>query len=686
MQSSAEVVHDNASHAREKATTSGSRWWIREPSGDPDAPTAIHDEVFGRALVLKNAWKKMETQDRIHDRIYENRALRPGGAMRAAVDALERAGFRSARLFVTTSIVDTFVSRISKKKSMPMFVVDDAEWSLKRKAQRFRKFLHAKLRDSDFERLCPEIVRDCCVRGTGVAYVDEHDRDVLTERVHRHELLLEPREARMGPKGVRQIHWVRQIAREVLAAKFPEFRDAIASAPASKLAGRDASTGDDWLLSGETAESDDVVDVVFSWHLDSGGDECDGRRAICLEDTTLVYDEWKADRFPFVFLHRYKPMRGFWGRGDVELLADLQARVNAIVRDVQQNLDVHGKIMVAVNEQYDIPVEKLTGRYPYKLLYRGPQPPQWIIPQPVSQGQIQALEILIAKMHDLTGVSMWATSSKNPIGAGASGIALDTFYDIESERHAVFEEDYGHFRLDVARLFLDCGYRVVEREKEHAAREAEERRKARKRGGKVRDAEERMGWADAGGLTLKDWDDLALERKHCKMQLEPVSFIPSTRAGKLAAAKELSTSGIVPGWIVPSLFDEPDLAHANRIALAPFNNLERIMEDLADEDKEVTLPEPEHDLEMAVTLGKAFYNRRQAENAPEMILRRYREFTNRAIALRDKGKTPPAQPTLGGAPPPGDPAMTMGGAPPPGGGMMPPEMMAGGAPPMMAAA
>lgn len=634
-----EVVDHTGRGGKRSASASGSRWW------DCADGSLCHDTVWGRVQTLREAWKKMAVQDRIHDRIYENRTLRPGGAYRGAVEAVERSGFRTARLFVTTSIVDTFTSRISKKRSMPMFVVDEAEWSLKRKAQRFRRFLHAKLRETEFDRLCSEIVNDASVRGTGVAYIDEHDHDVILERVHRCELLLEPREARLGTKGVRQIHWLRQISREVLAAKFPEHAGAIANAPASAAVGRDNSTGDDWLLSGMTAEHEDVVDVVYSWHLNSGGDACDGKRAVCLETATLLCEEWEGEAFPFAFLHRYKPKRGFWGRGDVELLADLQARVNAIVRDIQQNLDVHGKIMVSVNEQYDIPSEKLTGRYPFKLVWRGPQAPQWIIPNPLSPGQLQALETMIGKMHDLIGVSQWATSSKNPIGAGASGIALDTFYDVESERHAVFEDDYGHFRLDAARRFLDCGRAVVMRE------EAE--RKDRKNGERSEERAERGSWMDVGGLTNKDWKDFALERGQYRMQLEPTNFIPSTRGGKFAAVKELAGAGIVPQWLTSSLFDEPDLAHANRISLAAFHNIERIMEDLGDEAIEVTEPEPEHDLELAVVMGRAYYNRAQSEGAPEGVQQRYRDWTQAALRLQGIGQSapPPGGPVAAGLPP-----------------------------------
>ena len=66
-----------------------------------------------------------------------------------------------------------------------MFVVDDAEWSLKQRAQDCRRWLHGKLREASFDKLYPAIIRDASVRGDGVVYVDRTDDDILIERVHR---------------------------------------------------------------------------------------------------------------------------------------------------------------------------------------------------------------------------------------------------------------------------------------------------------------------------------------------------------------------------------------------------------------------------------------------------------------------------------------------------------------------
>src|SRR5256885_13541624 len=58
-----------------------------------------------------------------------------------AVAALEHVGRGMARLNVIMAICDTFSSRLSKDRPMPGFVVDDSDWGIKRKAQRYREFI-----------------------------------------------------------------------------------------------------------------------------------------------------------------------------------------------------------------------------------------------------------------------------------------------------------------------------------------------------------------------------------------------------------------------------------------------------------------------------------------------------------------------------------------------------------------
>jgi hypothetical protein len=103
----------------------------------------------------------------------------------------------------------------------------------------------------------------------------------------------------------------------------------------------------------------------------------------------------------------------------------------------------------------------LTGFQPFKLKYKGGTPPTFVTPQPFNQAQLNVLEFFIGKMYDLTGVSQAAADVAVTLGAGASGIALDTQYDIDSDRFRMPQANYARYRLDGAQRYIDAACRVA---------------------------------------------------------------------------------------------------------------------------------------------------------------------------------------------------------------------------------
>jgi hypothetical protein len=58
-------------------------------------------------------------------------------------------------------------------------------------------------------------------------------------------------------------------------------------------------------------------------------------------------------------LFRYnKPLKGIWGKGLTAELADIQDRINSIVRDMQMNIAATGRGYYAINERGRSPVER----------------------------------------------------------------------------------------------------------------------------------------------------------------------------------------------------------------------------------------------------------------------------------------------------------------------------------------
>jgi hypothetical protein len=628
-------------------------WWRVEVDG------SCHEKVTSYGKWLRALSRGAHAIDRACERIYQVPTVRPSSP---ASMALQGAGVAASRLNVAKSVIDTVVARIGKRRPMPSFAIDDADWSLKQRAKKYRKWLIGKMSETDFDRLSPLALRDACIGRAGLTAIFAGDEDVIAERVFGNELLVDPREAQYGRPW--QMMRVRRIARDWLCDRYPEAKGFIEAAPVSARSEWESSDDED---SSRTLDLSDYVDVYEAWRLpscqpDDDADKDplahDGRHVLCLETGTLLCEEWTRPRFPFAVMRYDSATRGWWGRGLIRGgLADIQGQINQIVRDIAQNLAVAGKLIVFEQEQFASSIEGLTGVRPFRMKYKGMQPPQFHVPEPVSSGQVQMLEFFMKQAYDLPGTSQAMATSRSSLGLNASGVALDTQYDIESERLASQEANYANYRLDAAQCYLDAA--------QDLARGREDAK------GKRRSSVLIARYQNGGRMEKLDFADVKLEDGTYCLRLEPVNFLPDTRAGKLSAVQELSKAGIIPQWMTGALFDEPDLARANKVLFADFHNLERIMEGLADVDVDMAtlMPEPFHNLDMADIMGRAYYNAAQAEGAPEEVLERYRMWIDELKALIDKKKLQDAQ---NAAPPPGaappmDPSM-MG---PPGGPPVP---------------
>ena len=638
---------------RRFVTPEGSRrdeWWYRSKPGAP-----VHDMVVPYAKALMQQALNRHSKNRARERIYEGAEL---ANARGAMALLETYGASIARLNATKAIIDTFVSRLSKDRPMPSFVTDDADWDLKRKAKEYRKFIVGKMRETEFDDLSRDALLDGSILGNAFTRIDDGENDVFAERMPVNEVMFDDRECRYGKP--QQAIRVQRVARDYLIELFPDHTDVIRRASSSI---RRPDDSHDQNLVGNL---DDYVDVFEPWRLPSTPDSEDGRHGLCVEGGTLVFEEWLEPRFPWAMLRLFKPRIGLWGNGFVDQLASLQHRVNCIVRDLQLNLAATGRGYFLVNEQNDLPTEHLTGWQPFKLKFKGAVPPSYQAPQPFHQAQLNALEFFIQQMFDLTGVSQAAATSKSALGAGASGIALDTQYDIDSDRFRMPQANYARYRLDGAQRFIDAACRVARRR---------ENEKGRKR------AYVAVSWKNRDAIERLEYDKVALKEGQYCLQIEATNFLPDTRAGKLAVVEQLAKAGVIPQWIVPSLFDEPDLIQANSIILAPFRNCLRKMDDLADETKPLPIPEIYNNLELELEVSTAYYNRLQDERAPDHIQDRFRQYVDLVTDLLKK-KQPQAAPSAppGLAPTPAEPPLP-GGVPAMPQGPVPPPMMIG-APPM----
>lgn len=620
--------------------------WFKLSVGAP-----VHEHVVSLGKVLLKNESNFHAKNLARERIYRGVELM---RHQAAVAALEGSGRSIARLNAIRAIGDTFASRLAKDRPMPGFVTDDSDWELKRKAKRYRQFIVGQMLETEFDDLDRRALQDGVKLGNGFTRIDDNDDAVFAERLPVNDLLFDRRECKYGkPRNAMR---VQRVARDYLAELFPKFRDDIDRCPSSERRKDDVDTDGDGPKIGEL---DDYVDVFEPWHLPTIQESKDGRHALCIETATLVTELWWEPRFPWAMFQLGDPDWGMYSEGFVDQLAPLQHRVNCIVRDIQLNLTATGRGFFMVNEANDIPTEMLTGFMPFKLKFRGSQAPTWNAPAPFNPAQLSALDKFIGYMFQFSGVSQANAESRSALGPGASGVALDTQYDIDSDRFRIPQANRARYRLTAAQCYLDAAARVSRHRNEG---------KGAKRSWVA------VSWKGRDAIQKLDYDKVTLKEGSYRLRMEPIGFLPDTRAGKLSVVEQLAKAGVIPQWMVPMLFDEPDLQEANRILLAPIKNCLRKMDDLIEVDEPMPMPEEYNDLDVELEIAKGYYNWVQAEKAPDDVQDRFRQYIDMVVHLKKPAASaaapamaPAQQPLPGGIPmmPQGPvPAPTPIGAPP----------------------
>ena len=598
--------------------------------------------------------------DLLHEAIYEGRPVGRRIAT-AAMDFLRAQQGASSYLNVLQSMVDTIVARNGKRRPMPIISCDDAEYTEKLYARRASRVLRRKIGQPNFERMLPMMMRDAVVRGDGFVQAFRDGGDVGIERFPRSELVFDDGEARNGMP--RTMARVKLVDRDILIARYPKAKDRIlALSPAP----RDYWTSYDYDMPMDL----DQVEVGYGWRLPTSRDADNGRMVVCIRDGGLPLEEdsWCRPRFPFARVQWTPSMRGYYGIGLIQQLAGSQHKVNELWRDHQEALYWGSALKIFQQRQANVDKNHMRARHPAIIETDGPVP-TYIAPDPASRQAMDSLRWLIQQMYEISGISQAAAASKNPLGPNASGKALDTMYDIESDRFSQFETQYAMARVDVGMIILD-----------EAKEMAEDQRDGKLPTRKDEDGESHpidlAPWIDQ-----IEWDRFDFDGGAYHLAMEPINFLPESRAGKLDALGDL---GKIPGLLTnpmqtASLFDEPDLQRSFRHLLGPYRMLEKVMEMLGDESVPISecVPTPQMDPMLAEQMALGELGNAYSEGAGDALQGRYRWFLTMLEGLKEMAAPPSAPPPDQGGPIPSMPGPAPG-APPgmPMGGMQTPNQLA----------
>jgi hypothetical protein len=593
-------------------------WW-RAKKGE------VHAAVLPLVSVLDQQQEYRERSNLLYLQLYGGADYR---GLKGNQYALTNSTNSRLRLNIVHSMCATVTSKIGKNKPRATFMTSGGNWSEQTRAKKLTKFVNGVFYETKLYEKARKVFLDATIFDVGLVKWLEQDGRICCERVFPNEVKVDDAEAVNGEP--RSVYQVKEISREILAARFPEKRLKIL----------DAGADQDSVTYGYKP---DMVQVVEAWHLPSGPKAKDGRHTISVTGVDLVDEEWTKPYFPFVELRWDEMPVGWYGQGLASQLCGLQYEINKLLQVIQRAMHLSVPF-VLVESGAKVNKGHINNELWHILEWTagpGAVAPQYIVPQTVSPELLAQLDRLYSRAYEIAGVSQMSAQSQKPAGLN-SGKALREFNDIESERF----QDVG---LRYEQFFMDCAERIVDL---------------------ARDIHERDGSFSAMARGAKfveelDWSEAALERDKYVMQVMPTAFLPATPAGRLDTVQEMLQAGLLSREDALLLLDYPDLESVTNLQNAAILNIDMRIERMLDPDRpEYHPPEPFTPHQIAKQRVGAAYEQAQMHGAPEENLELLRRYMVECDAYIQKAQAPaapaaPTPPDAGAMPPEGMPPMPM---------------------------
>lgn len=502
---------------------------------------------------------------------------------------------------ICKSCCDTVAAKISKNKVKATVVTDGADFNQQQKAKKLDKAVYGIMASAQFHQVAKRAFMDALICGTGVVQTIVGYKKVSYERVFPFEVLVDEMDAMYGKPS--KLYRYRLISKRTLTEKFGEV-DAIKNA-------RNITTVQGY-------DTEPTICLFEAWQLPIDGKE--GRYIMCTSAGTLEDMEYTYPDFPFSFIRWSKPSVGFWGTGLVDEVAPSQIEINKILFFVQQAIQLGHAPKWLVKQGTVLPghinnkigsIIPVTGEYP-----------QHIAPMPINQQVIEYLQMIKSEAYAIAGISQLSARSEKPAGIN-SGVAMQTYNDIESERFVLAGQEFEEFHVDVFRKTIDAAKVVASEHKDF----------------------EIISSGNTGTEIIK-WSQVNLERDKYIVKPYPTATLPQHPEARYQRLSEMMASGMLTPEEFAELSEMPDFQASNQIKFAPYfackTNIERIIE-----GQDYIRPEKNDNIELCLTLSNNYYLRLRSSGASIEILDSLRLYIDELLALKESMEPEaPAEPQL----------------------------------------
>lgn len=526
-----------------------------------------------------------------------------------------------ATMNVIQSCIDTKVSRLVQSRPRPLFLTNGGDYQEMNLAQQMNRFILGEFHQIKAYDMGEVLLRDSEVWGSGWwKVVETMDHKVGLERKLLTDILFDPNDAFYGyPRVLYEFKVIdREVALEMVQKNSKSSDNAKAKIERAEQAYIDSS-GDS-----QKTTSDQIM-LVEGFRLPSSKDSGDGRHIIACSAGSILDEEFKKERFPYVKLDSSPRMAGMDGQGAAERLMGTQVSINKLLQTMEVSIQLNAVPRVFLETGSKIAKAHINNNVGAQIEYQGTAPIFHDGTSGLTQDVFMHLERLIRFGYQQEGISTLNAGGQKPAGLN-SGEAIRSYDDIQTDRFAAQERRYHQAFIDLAYLVIDKAIDIADEQGSY-----------------------QTVWPNKNGNKQIDLPDIKkLKENPFVIQCMDTSSLPNDPAGRIATITERTQAGIYTPQQAISLMESLDLVQEDQLMTASEKRIRKILDEIVEEG-EYTPPDPFMDLNQAQVLVNQYYNLYEQNKLEESKLELLRNFKVQIDALK-MAAMPPQQPMPQGMP------------------------------------
>jgi len=535
-----------------------------------------------------------------------------------------RAGTQTI-LNVLKSTTDTIVSKMSQAKVRPFFNSVRGDYQTIKACRSAQDFFDAFYDAQAVYKQAPMVLRDALVFDTGVFWIDDERHEI--KHVLPWNVYVDPGEFHYsaGRNLSRCMLFEKQFPYSLLKQQYPE---------EAKILDRDRNARDEFMI---------YYDLV------------EKKKYFVYGRTIFRATKINFSSVPFVFMFWTKPAKGLMTTGLIDELYTIQVQIDELqvrIDDATRNGFFNTVFVPEGPNGPSVNESMLSNKASLVVGFKpGPAGGQPVVstPPPMNPQWLQLLETYIQKAYEIAGISQLSAQGKKPSGLD-SGVALETFEDIESERFNVTLQNYIQVFIELAAACID-----------------------------VFDENADVLPPSLGRAGVK-WRDIKKQKDLFTIQFSAGSALAKDPAKKLEQIQQLRAMGLVPDTMLAQLLEIPDLESAYSAQAASYDYAQAVVQKVAESGEVSFLPIA--DMEMLYSETTRWMLRLAADESNEKYLTNLSKLLKEIIAVQNKTNAamnppqpvPPAGPEIPAGPVPPEPSPVVGGPAP----VAVPDPLAGG--------